>query len=622
MSIGEGEPASPQTGSRSFLSAFLLPFLLVFGAALAVLLAAAAPALWTAFAHHDQYRYFSETLGNPALAQRCEANRQYLWLYKIGRPLAAELECMIFRGVKVPADLTAYRFAVAALQALLAAVVALGLRRYRLSWQAAGALGIAIVLLPGGLNTVMMANFANALTPILALVSYALLEAAGSRDRTWPEGGRGLLLAAAAWLCLFAACHLFLGLVVFFFFASFAEALLGSGESRWEKALRDILFFAAVALPYYLLLVLYYVPGFAPSQPVPPAYATALSAESILVGVVKLFLLLRAMANLWNIYPIVGPFIAMVVIVVAARLAAHIHRSQAIRRLGGPGAGRLLLLLVLFGAANIVVIVAPEWLVYRLTLAQSAILLLWLFVSLLSLAEAWRPGWGARTERPLAFAFLALGAVFAGWTTSESAFASALERAYMRSVLAAAPAGSFDQVAVVEPPTDWRAPRGLNGRPYASDEFNMPSTLGSDNLGSNVPAMVRAAMLELKRPSGPIVDAAHPMRVAGPARMTVGPGGRVEVAAAYAWAAQGEIRDGLVILPMGVIGVLSPDRGTITWNTGVIWRGGPPGLSGSWNAVLDPSALVVWRLRAGTPVPEPRTLVIDMAKAAFPTGRL
>ena len=614
MSIGVGELASCKARARSFL--------LVFAAALAVLLAAEAPALWTAFAHHDQYRFFIETLGDPTVARSCEANREYLWAYKIGRPLTAELECMIFRGVKVPADLTAYRFAVVALQALAAAVLALTLRRCRLSWPAAGALGIAVLLLPGELNAVVMANFANVLAPILALVSHVLLAAAGNRGRTWPRGWHGLALAAAAWVCLMAACHLFLGLVVFFFVASFAQALLGAGERKWSQATRDILFCGSVLLPYYLLLIFVYMPSFAPGQPVPPAYATTLTLGSVFGGFLKFLILLSAMANFWNIYPLAGALVVVVIVIMAARLAADVRHSPAIEWLGGRGAGRLLLLLILLGAASIVFIVSPVWLVYRLVVAPSAILLLWLFASLLALMEVWHPGWGARAERPLALAIAAVAAVFAGQTMSESVFASALERAYIRTVIANAPAGSFDQVAVVEPPTNGRSPHGLNGRPYMSDEFDMPSTLGSENLGSNVPEMVRAAMLELGRHDGLIVDAGHPMRVAGLARTTVLPDGRVEANAANGWSSQGEVRDGLLLLPMGVIGVLSADRRTITWNTGVIWRDGPGGLNGTWNAVLNPAAIPVSRLRAGELPHAPKTLVIDMDKAAFPTGRL
>ncbi|MFI5023547.1 MAG: hypothetical protein ACHQRJ_18100 [Alphaproteobacteria bacterium] len=613
MSIGEGEFASCKAGARSFL--------LVFAASLAVLLAAEAPALWTVFAHHDQYRFFIETLGDPAVARRCEANRQYLWAYKIGRPLTAELECMIFRGVKVPADLTAYRFAVVALQALASAVMALTLRRCRLSWPAAGALGIAVFLLPGELNAVVMANFANVLAPVLALASHALLEAAGGSG-TWPRGWRGFVLAAAAWICLMAACHLFLGLVVFFFVASFAQALLGSGERKWNQAIRDILFCASVLLPYYLLLIFFYMPNFAPGQPVPPSYATALTLGSVLGGLLKLLILLSAMANFWNIYPFAGAFAVVAIVIMAARVTADVRHSPAIEWIGGRGAGRLLLLLILLGAASIVFIVSPVWLVYRLVVAPSAILLLWLFASLVALLEAWQPGSCARAERALAFTIAAVAAIFAGQTMSESVVASALERAYIRTVIANAPAGSFDQVAVVEPPTNSRSPYGLSGRPYASDEFNMPSTLGSNNLGSNVPEMVRAAMLELGRHDGLIVDAENPMRVGGLAGTTVLPDGRVQVNAANGWSSQGEVRDGLVLLPVGVIGVLSADRRTITWNTGVIWRDGPGGLNGTWNAVLNPAAIPVSRLRAGALPQAPRTLVIDMAKAAFSTGRL
>src|SRR6266446_4326032 len=241
----------------------------VFAAALVTLSVAQAPALWTVFAHHDQYRMFAETLGDPAIKEACEADRQYLWLYKIGRPLTAEIECTIFRHADVPADLTPYRWAVVALQALAAAVFAMLLRACGLQWMTAGALGIGVFLLPGEENAVLMANFANVLTPILALVSHALVEKARSDRNVWPRDRQGFALWIAAW--------------------------------------------------------------------------------NIFIGVVKALYFLSAMLNLWNIYPLRSVFWAGVIVIVWARVSALGRRHPSLSGIGGAGAGRFVLLIVLFG---------------------------------------------------------------------------------------------------------------------------------------------------------------------------------------------------------------------------------------------------------------------------------
>src|SRR5208282_5412182 len=204
--------------------------------------------------------------------------------------------------------------------------------------------------------------------------------------------------------------------------------LVGGGQRAWGKAIRDILFYASASLPYYLLLRFYYMPTYAVEQRVPPSYVTELTLWSVIGGVVKLVALLDAMANFWNIYPLPGALVVLAIIFALARIAADVRNSLAIDWVGGRGAGKLLLLLVLFGAVNIVFILSPVGLVYRLMVAQSAVLLFWLFTSLLALLEVARPGSGERAQRPLAFAIVAIAALFASHTMSESVFQSALER--------------------------------------------------------------------------------------------------------------------------------------------------------------------------------------------------
>src|SRR5579863_2969534 len=119
--------------SRTFVNG-ILPFAAAWAVAACALAVVEAAALTNSFVHHDQYRYFIETLTNPGLKKLCESDRQYLWLYKIGRPITAEIECFIFRSVDLPSDLTRFRIAVVVLQGLGAAVLAAILRRCGLRW--------------------------------------------------------------------------------------------------------------------------------------------------------------------------------------------------------------------------------------------------------------------------------------------------------------------------------------------------------------------------------------------------------------------------------------------------------------------------------------------------------
>lgn len=601
----------------------LVHFLIVAAVAFCILSVAEAPALWTVFAHHDQYRLFAETLDNPAIKHACEADRQYLWLYKIGRPLTAELECMIFRHANAPSDLTPFRQAVVFLQAIAAAVFAMILRRCQVSWVAAGALGTAVFLLPGEQNAVFMANFANVLAPILALMSHTLLELAANRRRGWRYDSTGWVMIVASWACLGVALHLFPGLAAFFFTATFGYVLFRADARGMRMIIRDTAFFASVAIPYYILLNKWYEPTYALGQSVPSNYAVRTSIASFMFGCLKIVLFLSPVLNLWNVYPIGAIAILVAIIIITARLAAEYRMNDVIARIGGRKAQRFLLLGFVFGIANIVVIAYPVAIVYRVLVPQTAIALLWLFASVVAIVTMsfdvqWR-----LAEGPVAICLLALAAVLGGWTTSENVFASALERGYLRSVIANASMNNVDQIAIIQPPDNEEAAniRGLNGRPIIGDEFNMPSTLGSVNLGSDVPDMVRAVMIELNEHDRPVVDASLPIRSAGEVNVTRFGSEKIDVFTANGWKAQGEIQNGLVFLPMGVVGVLSNDRRTIRWNAGVIWQNGTPRFTGVWSAVLDPRAIIVTRYPSGEIPNTPRTLTVNMSKAAFPSAR-
>lgn len=594
----------------------ILPFLAVWAAAICVLAAVESAALTTTFVHHDQYRYFIETLTNPNLKSLCESDRQYLWLYKIGRPFTAEIECFIFRRVSFPSDLTCFRIAVVVLQGLGAAIVAVILRRCGLRWISGTALGIAIFLLPGEQNAVFMANFANVLTPILALTSRLALEVADRLRRAARlHGHLRFGLMAAAWLCLMTANHLYPGLAVCFFTASFAYMLLREHERGWALVTRDCLFFLSVAVPYYLLLKVWFEPHFAIGQQLPSNYVAALSPLALFASGIKVLLFIPAITNFWNIYPDLRISVLVIFILVLARLVTAKGGDDLVAKIGGKGHMKIVILLTLFAAANLVLLSSSAVLIHRALVAQAAILLLWSFASLVASISAFGRWPWERVEVPTACVIVGIAAFSSGTTISENVRASALERAYLRSAIAQASSAGFDNIVVVEPP---RNGVGLNGRPIVSDEFNMPSSLGSSNLGSNLPEMVRVAMLELGRHDRPIVAGDCPIRSAGVADTSLSPSGQIQIHAPNGWFAVGTLRGDKIVLPLGLIGVLSPDRHTIVWDCGVTWMGEAGGPTGSWLSTIDPRPITVWRQQFTQTSPMPGALVIDMVKAAIP----
>lgn len=121
------------------------------------------------YAHHDQYRYFGPSLVDVLPEKACQYEPQFNRLAVLGRWINAHVECLVYKSVFERADLTVFRAVILAFVGLFAIFLRRLLIHNGAPAAPAAALAIGIALLPGAQNAVLMANFANILSPLLAL---------------------------------------------------------------------------------------------------------------------------------------------------------------------------------------------------------------------------------------------------------------------------------------------------------------------------------------------------------------------------------------------------------------------------------------------------------------------
>jgi hypothetical protein len=168
---------------------------------LAFLILVYGPALYIPYAHHDQLRYF----WHPA-DPGCDSDVQHERLLALGRPVAAYLECLAFRDSESLEDLFFYRWMALGLLSLGLVLLARALEDAGLSRIDAGLLAAALMTLPGVENAIYMANVANALAILLAVMAALLFRRA--QEPTAPGSPRysPAWLSAAALTLLAALC--------------------------------------------------------------------------------------------------------------------------------------------------------------------------------------------------------------------------------------------------------------------------------------------------------------------------------------------------------------------------------------------------------------------------------
>lgn len=194
------------TALSFFVSAYLAIFLSL------------AAAVWIPVAHHDNTRYFRSFDTNAK--ERCVNDGQYSWLYLIGRPITAKLECQVFKHASSLHDLNNMRIAVIGILALGASAFGALLHRSGFDMLSSWLTAVAIFILPGAQNAVFMTNFPNALAALCSVLAYWCLECCPYMNKyTY------LIPIFGATSLLFIAMLMYPALAFVFFWATLAKVL-------------------------------------------------------------------------------------------------------------------------------------------------------------------------------------------------------------------------------------------------------------------------------------------------------------------------------------------------------------------------------------------------------------
>lgn len=159
---------SPSSGTRAITNGvdnFIVATILVF----LICLIAYSPSMLIPSAHHDQYRYFMSADGN------CANDGALRYLFLIGRPLGAIMECVSYRIARTIPDVSWVRLLTVAILAVTGGVFAVILRNFGLSLASGLLLGAGAMLLPGSLSVVFQAVTNDIAAALIGLAAFVCL---------------------------------------------------------------------------------------------------------------------------------------------------------------------------------------------------------------------------------------------------------------------------------------------------------------------------------------------------------------------------------------------------------------------------------------------------------------
>ncbi len=299
-------------------------------------------------AHHDNTRYFRVS-NSDAFKSSCFNDSQYEWLYIIGRPITAEIECQVFKRTRSLSDLAEMRVLVIGVIAAATAALGLILVGVGLHWITALAIAIAVFTLPGMQNAAFMTNFPNAIAPLFALLSFITF--APVRP-IWPLLWKRceVIRSGLAIALLILTTLIYPALSFVFFWGSVARALTDSND-RWARHvkffMRDTIMFGLAMLTGLLLSNAFQ----SRLASIPDSFQPDFSISAIVGKVPFLFNeVIPYAANLWFIpngylgYILIGSLLVSSIIIVID----HIRQSGEGRSTLKPIAFAVLLLAFTF----------------------------------------------------------------------------------------------------------------------------------------------------------------------------------------------------------------------------------------------------------------------------------
>lgn len=299
--------------AKSKLSLVVTFFILIF----LVLFLSFASAVWIKIAPHDNVRYFAGINSDSVdrIKSSCKNDGQNHSIYAIGRPVAALLECFVFKHVWSFNDLGMMRTGVIVLLALAATLLGLILNKYGFDQLSAVLTAIAIFTLPGVQNTVFMACYANALTPLVAIGTFFFLCIV---KQHYPKTNLSPIFFITGVILLLFAMLTYQGLVFIYFWGTLARLLYNQTHTKtaWIKAtIYDVAIFSVAAIAYFFTNQKF-LPKYYQTQPylVSAEYSPDLSLVSIAHKVPLFFTeMLPRVSALW--FKNIGIFSTLILIV-------------------------------------------------------------------------------------------------------------------------------------------------------------------------------------------------------------------------------------------------------------------------------------------------------------------
>lgn len=210
------------------------------------------PALSLPFAHHDNVRFFDKFYDpHPAGPERRDP--QYAMAYLLGRPLTAEIHQIIYTHVSQIADLKIIRWLTVIIFALSAGILANIFCTFGLSDLESLCLSVALFILPGVQDAIIMLAIQNALAVWLVLWAYLASCRGYVKDKLFVE-------ALIIFSLILASMLLYPQWSFFFFVPVMVKLLIApSRDARviHGEILRLVLFFIGTAVFYYFYIKIF-----------------------------------------------------------------------------------------------------------------------------------------------------------------------------------------------------------------------------------------------------------------------------------------------------------------------------------------------------------------------------
>lgn len=617
MTIGKilpGQRAEIVAVRRLFLQffLFLLALFLTLGAAITI------PNV-----SRDQYRYFSKKSAiDENFKPSCRDDPQNPWLYNLGRPIAAKMECFVFQKTSDIASLMRLRIGVLSAMALAAVLLNLSFFRILGNELQAFFLTIPIFTLPGSQNTLFMTNFPNAFAPIFALLAYLTLHSAQPPSlRNHRATVCATLSTAVAIIFLLLSLLTYQMLAFFFFLPIVAEILFGNSPLALmrKKIAWCVISFIAALTAYYVLNKYFCYPQYPHT---PAEYRLEVHFNGIFDRAIKVLgYIIPLEFNLWNIYTnrIAGVTLAlfccitMLVAVIRSKTTDY-NGEQSPQHLG---VERFATFTGVLFATNGIWFLTPAYVLFRLTVVPSAIALFGLIWSIHYLLcqrkEQSLPSDSFLKTTTLGI-LAAGGIVFANVVMEQNVWNSHDELAYMRGSLADRLTDPFDHIHIVLARQNPIAAIGFNGLPTKTDEFNVLTT--SFDIPTEYVSMVGLALRQDGLREKRVVDGSAVFSGSAWIRSN---GTKIVLTNDRGEHSSASVSGNQInAVDWGIDGIVALGRNEIDWSNGTIWRRqsnqDSGRLLGEWKfASMAKGTIAVTASKPDEPYfSPPGTVVVDM----------